>query len=1005
MRRILLCLPFLLLACPLGAQVPPDADWQALETTHFRITFGPGLTTLAQRAAVTAEAAYERVARLVTAPPAGKIDLLLTDHVDITNGFAQLFPSNRITVFARPPVDDPALADYDDWLDLVITHELTHTFHLDRAGRFGRAVRAVFGRVPLTWPLFPALGTPRWNIEGLAVVAETELTGGGRNHGTYHDMVVRTAVLADRFDRMDRLNASSPIWPGDQRVYIYGSLFMEYLAATYGLDVHRELVEKTASAVLPPLLFFDRVAQRTFDASFDEAYADWRAQLGARVNALADSLRAAVLTDAERVTEHGWYALHPRVSPDGGALAYAALDGRETTATRVVALPDGARQWQRRRNGTGALAWLPDGSGVVVSQLEHVSPYHVYQDLYVERADGTRRITRGARLQDPDVAGDGERIVAVENGDGTNRLVIVRRSSGAVRAVTAAELDVNWAFPRWSPDGTRIAAARWTRGGDYDVVVLDTTGTVLSRITADRAIDTHPTWSADGRWIVFSSDRSGIANLYAARVAGLLSVDAAVVTAAASGPPVVDGSRIRRITNVLTGAFHPDVSADGRWLFHAAYDADGYHVARMPFDSMAWRDPAPLRVTDPPSPVAAGRANGADGGAAGEPRDYSVWPTIAPTSWGPIVYIDPDVGDFIGASTGGTDLVGRFSWGAGLAIDPSSRRFLGNAVVAYAGLGNPLLTVHAARSWDDIGAVLVADDTLAVVEREDEIGIGATLLRRRWRSTGSLSLGLSRVGQRRTIEDAPPGVALRDASAGLLELTGRVGYANYRAQPFSISREDGVSVSFQAEHLLDQDPDSAFDATTTELTAFGAAYKALHPWGFANHVIAARASALVRLQDGAVPTRIGGVSGSVVNVLGLGLGEGSLLLPVRGFDRDRRGTRAWTASAEYRVPIALVGRRHRFSPIYIDRISALAFTDAGDAWCAGEALASFPISCGVRDDGTVADPPPLISAGAELVLDIGFTRLIPALVRAGFAVPIQGPGDGLRFHIQLGASF
>ncbi|MGH7506793.1 MAG: hypothetical protein ACRELX_14140, partial [Longimicrobiales bacterium] len=337
--------------------------------------------------------------------------------------------------------------------------------------------------------------------------------------------------------------------------YIYGSLFLDYIAETYGDEALGEIVDRTASAWLPPSLFWDRVAKRTFGASFDDAYADWRRALETRVTALADSLRAEGLTESERVTDHQWYALYPRMSPDGSRLAYAAQDGRDVTATRVLDVATGERLWNVRRNGLGGLAWLPDGSGLVVSQLEYTSTYRIRQDLVLVTPGGTERITRDARLQDPDVAGDGLRIVAVENDAGTNRLVIVDRTTGEVRPLTEFAPDVHWASPRWSPDGARVAVSRFTRGGEYDVVVLDTAGVILARLTADHAIDTHATWSPDGRWILFSSDRSGIPNLYAAEVA---------VTE--GGPSVAAPVTLRQVTNVLTGAFHPDVSPDGRWI-------------------------------------------------------------------------------------------------------------------------------------------------------------------------------------------------------------------------------------------------------------------------------------------------------------------------------------------------------------------------------------------------------------------------------------------------------
>lgn len=132
------------------AQVPPDEAWRTLTTEHFRVTFPRHLEALGRRAGARAERAYHQLSSAFVDPPGGIIDLLVTDHTDTSNGFARVTPSNRITVYARPPVDDPSLGYFDDWLELVITHELAHVFHLDRTGALGRLVRGVFGRVPAT---------------------------------------------------------------------------------------------------------------------------------------------------------------------------------------------------------------------------------------------------------------------------------------------------------------------------------------------------------------------------------------------------------------------------------------------------------------------------------------------------------------------------------------------------------------------------------------------------------------------------------------------------------------------------------------------------------------------------------------------------------------------------------------------------------------------------------------------------------------------------------------
>ena len=90
----------------LAAQVDPSVRWETLHTTHFRIHFNPQLEDQARRAAVNAERAYAALAAELT-PPRGMIDIVLADNVDLTNGQATPFPTNRIILYAYPPVDAP----------------------------------------------------------------------------------------------------------------------------------------------------------------------------------------------------------------------------------------------------------------------------------------------------------------------------------------------------------------------------------------------------------------------------------------------------------------------------------------------------------------------------------------------------------------------------------------------------------------------------------------------------------------------------------------------------------------------------------------------------------------------------------------------------------------------------------------------------------------------------------------------------------------------------------
>jgi Tol biopolymer transport system component len=61
--------------------------------------------------------------------------------------------------------------------------------------------------------------------------------------------------------------------------------------------------------------------------------------------------------------------------------------------------------------------------------------------------------------------------------------------------------------PRWSPDGQRVAFDS-TADGNVDIYVIRSGGGKPVRLTTDSADDRIPSWSRDGNWIYFDSDRS-----------------------------------------------------------------------------------------------------------------------------------------------------------------------------------------------------------------------------------------------------------------------------------------------------------------------------------------------------------------------------------------------------------------------------------------------------------------------------------------------------------------
>src|SRR5439155_13804122 len=89
-------------------------------------------------------------------------------------GLASTLPFNYSAVFLSPP-DEGELLQNREWLELVLTHELTHIVHLDKAHGGPYSARRIFGRLAF---LFPNALQPRWIVEGLAVYAESDAANG-----------------------------------------------------------------------------------------------------------------------------------------------------------------------------------------------------------------------------------------------------------------------------------------------------------------------------------------------------------------------------------------------------------------------------------------------------------------------------------------------------------------------------------------------------------------------------------------------------------------------------------------------------------------------------------------------------------------------------------------------------------------------------------------------------------------------------------------------------------
>ena len=999
-RTAMLVCVLLAMAPTANAQVDPRGAMRTIAMPHFRVHFRPDQEALARRAAFLAETAYAQLSREL-APPAGPVDLLIADNVDASNGYAQVFPSNRVVIYAVPPIALRELRFHDEWLRMVITHEMAHIFHIDRARGVWAVGRAVFGRNPL---FFPNAFTPSWVKEGLAVHYESMLTGSGRSVSTNFPMIARTAVRDEFVPAPPRWSSSTSQFPGGQTAYAWGTLLMNQ-AATQRAGGLRRYVDITAANAVPFLL--SRNSRQAFGASFDSLFARTTDSLRRVTSALpGDSVW-------QTVSASGWYAAAPRwVGTD--SIAWSASNGREVTGLYIApAGRTGAGEPRRVawRNTLDVNALVPGDAGgtMVFAQSERMDLYTVRSDLYRSRgadrsADrgGETRLTNGARLVQPDVRADGS-IVAVQLGADRARLVRVSATGESIVPITPDVASERWAEPRWSSDGQRIAAVQLLATGEQRVVVMDVSGDLQLAVAGARGVFASPSFTPDGQRLVWVSDRSGRSQLETAPIAAL-------------GAPIDtmqwrdERADVRVASSVSSGVFDPTVSPDGRRVAALLYRADGYHVSWAPLDTTGeiarstWYPRT--NVTDFSVPDGVALGGRADSAVA---TRYAPLRQLVPRYWMPLVGEGRNGGATYGASTSGIDILERHAWTANALMQPQLRETDAFASYRYAGLGIQVLDVSAQQEWDGtFRAVNDSGATLGFVARRRRFLTGSST----WRVPRVRRSVSATLGAQYELRDFTSDVdAALGSPTSLLRTGTRYGsfFANgsmstARLGLRGISVEEGFTLSGSTAYRWRENDPTASGAWRSIIGARH--YLPLNLPGFSRHVLATRATIGVAQQTSTTEFSVGGTSGQSAELLpGVVIGDPSRTFSLRGVaPGTQRGLRALAGGVEYRAPLVMFRRLPSPFTLFVDRLSVTVFSDAARAWCPGALARSDTQLCerpGERDGW-------LASAGAEVVVDLAVQYDTPYRLRIGAAAPYVAPRDvsrGGAFYVTLGGYF
>lgn len=950
------------LLAPRGAvAADPDLEWRTFETPHFRVNYPDYLERIARRAAVRLERAHEILVPLMEHEPSGLTEVVVTDDTDSANGSATALPSNVVRLFAAPPLDFSPLQDYDDWLFMLIVHEYTHILHMDNIGGLAVAVNALMGRV---WA--PNQAGPRFLLEGFAVLQEQRRTTGGRLDSTLWDMYLRAAVLEDELLRLDQVVHTPRRFPHGEVPYMYGAYLIDFLVRRHGEEAVAGIAREYGDDLLP--FGINRTFEQVTGETVDEMYDAWVDDIRERMEARAEAVRAEGLIEGERLVTDAEIVRSPRWSPDGRRIGAFVYDGYRQPAIEEVDPETGERASLRMATGHGAITWAPDGRSFVFQRAEAVRGWYSWYDLFLETAAKDEvRLTDGLRAREPDFHPAGDRIACVVASPAGSHLAVMGSDGTGLRLVVSGAEDVQIYTPRWSPDGRRIAFSAWLPGGFRDLCVLDVASGELARYTHDRAIDGSPDFLPDGRRILFSSDRTGIANLY------VLDTET---------------GRTWRVTNTLGGAFHPDVSPDGRRVAFVGFTASGYDLRVLDLDPDAWVE---VEATTPEAVESLGDpADAAFDPAPQFPRSrpYEPWRTAFPRSWF-VQYADGGVQPVLSFDVLGRDVadqhalqgrldVGLYDGTLGYSVGYGYHGWYPSlAAGTWRGVQprSDLRIDGESTPWTQVGYGARAEVTLPLYGAE--WGQWFTLQYRfeyTTPETGDFEVPLD-----------PNQLAPSFPDTGLLSgLSLSWYFSNVRGATYPWGANHGIA--FGADIHV-SDPVFGSDYELLELRTGATAYFRM-PWADSHSGAVRLAGGLGRSDFRSRGLFFLGGFPEQDFFRGFFYGEGVGGVALRGYEPwSIYGTRYVQANFEYRLPIVDVDGGLWTFPAFLRRLALGAFCDVGAAsW----------------NEMTWDDVK--VGAGAEIFLTGSIGWYLEFTLRVGYAYGFMDPG-GHDFYVVLGSPF
>lgn len=207
------------------------------------------------------------------------------------------------------------------------------------------------------------------------------------------------------------------------------------------------------------------------------------------------------------ITSYGSLSLTPRWSPDNTRLAYTSYALGNPDIFEFSLETNHRIPFPAYKGLNTTPAWAPDGKRIAFCSSMSGDP-----EIYLSDTNGLNlhRLTFSPGVDISPVWNPktGNEMAFVSDRSGSPQIYIMSDDGTNLRRLITGGGDAS--SPSWSPNGLFMAFSwRVSDTGTYDIYAVEIATGRIVQLTHDARRNEHPSWSPDGRHLVFESNRSG----------------------------------------------------------------------------------------------------------------------------------------------------------------------------------------------------------------------------------------------------------------------------------------------------------------------------------------------------------------------------------------------------------------------------------------------------------------------------------------------------------------